>query len=95
MYEVNRNKGNFINFLNRLKVVCYESNDGGLSYKPYKVVVTVKSLNNFTNPRADDPHGFKKEVKVKYDATMAIVGKFPDGTAFLEQLLVADATTKT
>ena len=41
-YKVDRNKGNLINSLNRLKVVCYKSDDGGLPYKPYKVVVAVK-----------------------------------------------------
>ena len=73
-YEVDCNKGNLIQFLDRLKLICYESDNGGLSHKPYKVVVPVKSLRNFINPREDNPHGFKEEVKVKYNATMAIVG---------------------
>ena len=77
----------------RLKVVCYESDDSSLSYKPYKVVVAVKLVHNFTNPRADDPHVFREEVKVKYNTT-AIIGKFPNRTAFLKQLLVADTTPK-
>ena len=83
-YEVDYNEGDLIKFLNKLKVVFYKINDSGLSFKPYKVVVVVKSLHNFTNPRATDPNGFKEEVKVKYDATMAIVGKFPNRTVFLE-----------
>ena len=42
-YEVNLNKEIIINFLNRIKVVCYKCNDGSLSYKRYnKVVVVVK-----------------------------------------------------
>ena len=69
MCEVDCNKENFINFLNRLKVVCYKIDDSGLSYKPYKVVVAVKSLHNFTNQQADDPQWFKEEVKVKYNTT--------------------------
>ena len=63
--------------------------------KPYKVVVVVKSLHNFTIPRANDPHGFKEEVKLKFNAIMAIVGKFPNKTAFLEQLLAVDTLSKT
>ena len=94
-YEVNCNKRNLVNFLNRLELTCYESNDNGLSYKPYKVVVAVNSLYSSTNLRADDPHGFKEEVKVKQHATMAIVGKFPNGIAFVEQLLKEDAPSKT
>ena len=94
-YEVGCNTGNFTKFFNRIKVVCYKSDDNSLSYKPSKVVVVVKSLNNFKNPRVDDSYLFKKEVNIKYDATTAIVGNFPNGTAFLEQLLSVDASPKT
>ena len=59
-YAVDRDEGNLIKFLDRLKLICYKSDDGGLSYKTYKVVVAVKSLHNFTNPKPDDPHGFKE-----------------------------------
>ena len=69
--------------------------DGGLSYNSYKVIIAVKSLHNFINPRVDDPHRFKEEVKVKYNATVAIVEKFPNRTAFLEQLLATDTPSET
>ena len=42
-YAVECDKGNLTKFLDRLKLICYESDDGGLSYKAYKVVVAVKS----------------------------------------------------
>ena len=32
-------------------------------------------------------HGFKEQVKIKFEATKAIVGKFPNGTAALTHLL--------
>ena len=72
------------NFLQRLKVICYESNDSGLSQKPYKIPVAVKSLHNYTNPKSNDPHGFKEELKIKYKATLATVGKFPNKTGGTE-----------
>ena len=55
--------------------------------RPYKQVVTVKLVNNYTNNELSDPHGFKEQVKIKYDATTAIAGKFPNGTAALMELL--------
>ena len=64
-YAVDCDKGNLIKFLDRLKCICYKSDDGNLSYKAYKVVVVVKSLHNFLNPKPDDHHGFKEEVKIK------------------------------
>ena len=30
-----------------------------------------------------DPNGFKEQVKIKYEATKAIVGRFPNWTATL------------
>ena len=60
--------------------LCYGSDDGGLSFKPYKNVVVVKSLNNFSNAKPNDPHGFKEELKIKHDAILAVVREFPNGT---------------
>ena len=76
--------GNIITFFDRLKVICYESNDGGFSHKPYKIAVAVKSLHNYTNLKPDNPHGFKEELKVKYNTTLAIVGKFPNRTVLIK-----------
>ena len=59
-YVTNHDNENLINFLHRLKVICYESDDGGLSHKPYKIAVAVKLLHNYTNPKPSNPHGFKE-----------------------------------
>ena len=44
-------------------------------------------MNTYTNNEVNDPHGFKEQVKIKYKATKAIVGRFPNGTATLRHLL--------
>ena len=44
-------------------------------------------MNNYTNNKPQDPHGFKKQVKIKYKGTTAIAGKFPNETAALMELL--------
>ena len=94
-YEQDRKDGNLVNFLERLRTVCYGSDDGGLSFKPYKIVVAVKSLNNFSNAKPNDPHGFKEELKIKYDAVLAVVDKFPNGTGAMMELLDAETPAKT
>ena len=48
-YAADRQARRLIEFLNRLHTVCFGSDDGGLSYAPYKQVVVVKLLNNFSN----------------------------------------------
>ena len=65
----------------------FGSDDGGLSYGPYKQVVAIKSINNYTNNKPYDPHGFKEQIKIKYEATEAIAGKFPNGTSALMEML--------
>ena len=89
-YIANCNARNLINFLQRLNVICYESDDSGLSHKPYKIAVAVKLLHNYSNPEPNNPHRFKEDLKIKYKATLAIVGKFPNETGVMEQLLKAD-----
>ena len=42
--------------------------------------MAVKSLNNFSNSKPHDTHGFKEEVKIKFDSVKAIFGRFPNGT---------------
>ena len=44
-------------------------------------------MNNYTNNEPYDLHGFKEQVKIKFEATKAIVWKFPIGTAALMGLL--------
>ena len=70
-----------------MRTVCFGGDKGCLSYGPYKQVVAIKSLNIYTKNVPQDPHGYKKQVKIKYEATKAIVGKFPNGIAALMELL--------
>ena len=89
-YEIIHANAELIRFLAILRIVCYESDNGGLAFKPYKNVVVVKSLNNFSEAKPNDLHGFKEELKIKYDAVLAVVGKFPNGTGPLLELLAAE-----
>ena len=74
-------------FIERMRTVCCSADDGVLSYGPYKQVVVIKLLNSYTNNESQDHHGYKEQVKIKYKVTKAIVGKFPNGTAALMELL--------
>ena len=76
-------------FLEQMCSICFGGDDGGLSYGPYKQVVAIKSLNTYTNNEPHDPHGFKEQVKIKFEANKAIVGRFPNGTTALIYLLGA------
>ena len=51
----------------------------------------MKTLNNYSNNKPHDPHGFKEEVKIKYFAVKVITGKFPNGTAVMMILFAAVA----
>ena len=44
-------------------------------------------MNNYTNNKLNNSRGFKEHVKIKYEATKAIAGKFLNGTAALMKLL--------
>ena len=44
-------------------------------------------MKNYTNNEPYNPHGFKEQIKIKYEATKAIAGKFPNGTITLMELL--------
>ena len=46
-------------------------------------------MKNFTNAKPNDPHGFKDELKFKFDAVLAIAGKFLNGTGPMIGLLKA------
>ena len=54
------------------------------------MVVAVQSLHNFSNSKPNDPHAFKEQLKIKFGAVSAIVGKFPKGTGVLELLFKAE-----
>ena len=47
--------------------------------------------NRWINAKPNDPHGFKEELKIKYDAVLAVVGKFPNGTGPMLELLKVEA----
>ena len=78
---------NLIKFLKRVRTVYFGSNNRGLSFGLYKQVVAVKSVNNYSNNKLHDLHGCKEEVKIKYDAVKAVVGKFLNGTGSVIDLL--------
>ena len=61
----------------------FDGDDGGLSYRPYKQVVEAKSMNNYTNNEPYDPHSFKEQVTIKFEATKVIARRFPNGTVAL------------
>ena len=44
-------------------------------------------MDNYTNSEPYNPCGFKEQIKIKYEATKTITGKFLKGTAVLMELL--------
>ena len=80
---------NLTKLLKQVHTVCFESNKGGLPFGPYRQVVTVKSMNNYSNNNPHDPHGFKEDVKIKYDTVKVVVEKFPNGIGAMVELLGA------
>ena len=86
-YEVDRQDRNITKFLKQVRTVCFGSNGGGLSFGPYKPAVSVKLLKNFSNNKPHDPHGFKEEIKIKFNDVKAVVEKFPNGTGAMLELL--------
>ena len=56
---------------------------------PYKQVIAVKLMNNYSNNKPHDPHGFKEEVKIKYDVVKTVAGRFLNETAAMMELLGA------
>ena len=52
--------------------------------------MSVKSLKNFSNTKPNDPHGFKEELKIRYNAVLAVVGKFLNRTGAMMELLKAE-----
>ena len=88
-YNVDCQAGNLIKFLKQTHTVYFRSNDKRLSFTSYKQVVAAKSTNNYSNNKPHDPHSFKEEVKIKYDAAKAVVRRFPNGTGATMELLGA------
>ena len=90
-YAKVRKDGDIVAFLKLLRDICNGSDDGGLSYHPFKVIAAMKGLCNYTNSDVSNPHLFKKELKTKYYATKAICGDFPFGTKILLHVLQTPA----
>ena len=44
-------------------------------------------MNSFSNAKPNDPHGFKEELKIKFDAELAVIRKFPNSTGPMLELL--------
>ena len=55
----------------------------------------MKSTNNYSNNKPYDPHGFKEEVKIKYNAVKAVAGRFPNGIAAMMTLLETEVLVLT
>ena len=89
-YTIDRQARRLIQFLKQLPTVCFGGDGSGLSYTPYEQVVAVKLLNNFSNNKPHDIHGFKEEVKIKYNSVKAIAGQFPNGIATMMLLLAVE-----
>ena len=51
-------------------------------------------MDNYSNNKPHDSHGFKEEVKIKYDAVNAVVGKFPNRTGLMIELVGAAVPTR-
>ena len=48
-------------------------------------------INNYSNNKPHSPHGFKEEIKIKYNAIKAVDRRFPNGTSAMMELLGAVA----
>ena len=44
-------------------------------------------MNNYSNNKPYDPHGSKEEVKIKYSVIKAVVGRFPNETGGMMELI--------
>ena len=89
-YPVNPQAGRLIEFLNQLHTFFWSDNSS-LSFGPYKQVIVVKLMNNYSNNKPDDPYGFKEEVKIKHDVVKAVASRFLNGTAAMMKLLSGEA----
>ena len=82
-YAQARKDGDIVTFLKLLRDICNGSDDGGLSYQPFKAIVAIKGVCNFTNSDVSNPHVYKKELRTKYEAMKAVAGRLPFGTETL------------
>ena len=94
-YKRDSQAGRLIEFLNQILIVCFGSNDRGLSYSFYKQVIAVKWIKNYGNNKPYDPHGFIEEVKIKNNAVKIVAGRFSNETAAMMALLKAEVPALT
>jgi hypothetical protein len=57
-YAKHRKNGDIVGFLGLLCDICNGSDDGGLSYHPFKAMVAIKSLNLFSSQDVSNVHYF-------------------------------------
>ena len=50
-------------------------------------IITTNHYLTFSNSKPSDPHYFKEELKTKFQATLAIANRFPNGTMYMEEML--------
>ena len=55
-YQTHWDDGNIIEFLKSLCNIANESDDGGLSYHPFKAVAAIKSLSLFSSQDVTNAH---------------------------------------
>ena len=87
-YATISEKRDIVAFLKLLHSICNGSDNGGLSFKPFKAIVAVKILNNVTTYDPTNVHYYKHELCTKYDATKSIFGKLPFGTVIMAFLKI-------
>ena len=56
-YAADRQAGRLSAFIEQTCTVWFGSDNGGLSYEPYKQVIAINLLNTYTNNEPQDPHG--------------------------------------
>ena len=86
-YNTDCQDGNLIEFIKQVRIVCFRSDNRGLSFGPYKQAVSVKLMNNYSNNKLHDPHGFKEVIKTKFYVVKAVVEKFPNKTEAMMKIL--------
>ena len=59
-YQTHRDDGNIVAFLKSLCNIVNGTDDGGLSYHPFKAVAAIKLLSLFLSQDVTNVHYFKK-----------------------------------
>ena len=85
--EMAKKNINIISIIKMLSAICHGNADGGLSFGPYKNTVALRNVSNYVNPKVEDPHYYKAELKTKFQAVLALSGRFPYGTCYMEEML--------